>query len=102
MKKPTLVKEWRLLHKLWSSKLTYFAILMLTLGEIAQHLLFSWGVLPHELKQSIPEDWVTVASVFILAASVAARYIREPKHHEQAKHIRENAQDAHNGGGERE
>lgn len=95
-----LVNEWRLLHKLWSSRLQYITLLLLLLGDAAQHILFTWGVLPHEFKQSIPEEWITAATVFILVASIAARYIREPKHHEQAKRLRENEEDARDGGGE--
>ena len=91
MKKPTLVKEWRLLHKLWSSKLYFVGVALLTLGDAAQHILFAWGVLPHELKASIPEDWITIVSVFIFTASFLARYVREPKHHERAKRDRESS-----------
>lgn len=100
MKKPTLVKEWRLLHRLWSSKLYFIGVALLTLGDAAQHILFTWGVLPHEFKASIPEDWVTVAAIFIFTASFLARYVRESKHHERAKHLRENAEDARDGGRE--
>lgn len=99
MKKPTLVKEWRLLHKLWSSKLYFVGVALLTLGDAAQHVLFAWGVLPHELKASIPEDWITIVSVFIFTASFLARYVRQDRYHEQAKRLRENAQDARDGGG---
>ena len=80
-----LIDGWYTFHKWWSARLKLIAAAVLLGGEAAQHLLFSWGVLPDEFKESIPENWIVAATVFILIASFLAQFVRQRKPHEEAE-----------------
>lgn len=68
MKKPHLVPGWKKSYK-WLS---------MNMMAVAASLQVTWMTLPDDMKSSLPSEWVSGATAFLLAAGMAGRLISQP------------------------
>lgn len=78
MKKPELIEDWRDFWRFWSVRLaavgTAITGLLVAFPDAA---LAAWAILPHELKSSIPPQYMPLIGVVVFALSIVARLIRQ-------------------------
>ena len=78
MKKPELIEDWRNWWRFWSVRLaavgTAITGLLVAFPDAA---LAAWAILPHELKSSIPPQYMPLIGVVVFALSIAARLVRQ-------------------------
>lgn len=78
MKKPELIEDWRNWWRFWSVRLaavgTAITSLLVAFPDAA---LAAWAILPHELKSSIPPQYMPLIGVVVFALSIVARLVKQ-------------------------
>lgn len=82
MKKPELIEDWRDFWRFWSVRLaavgTAITGLLVAFPDAA---LAAWAILPHELKSSIPPQYMPLIGVVVFALSIVARLVKQKNLH---------------------
>ena len=68
MKKPRMVPGWKRSYK-WLS---------MRMMAVAASLQVTWMTLPDDMKSSLPSEWVSGATAFLLVAGMAGRMVSQP------------------------
>lgn len=80
MIKVELVGYWRKWWKLWSVWLSTFGILVLTFAVyFPQYALDAWNMLPPDIKNSIPPEFLQKISIGLWVASLISKFIKQKK-----------------------
>lgn len=86
MKKPELIENWRECWRFWSVRLaavgTAITGLLVAFPDAA---LAAWAILPHELKSSIPPQYMPLIGVVVFALSIVARLVKQKNLHKGPK-----------------
>lgn len=69
-----LINGWRTWHKWWSTRLKIIGLLLIAAPEAIIH---AWSMIPHDIKTTIPADWVSSTGIFLVVASSFAQIIRQ-------------------------
>ncbi len=78
MKKPELIEDWRNFWRFWSVRLGIIGSAITgVLIAFPDAALAAWAILPHELKSSIPPQYMPLIGVVVFALSIVARLIRQ-------------------------
>jgi len=82
MKKLELVEDWRKYWRFWSVQLaavgTVITGIFVAFPDAA---LSAWAILPHELKSSIPPQYMPLIGVVVFALSIVARLVKQKNLH---------------------
>lgn len=84
----TLIDGWQTFLRWWSFWLKLVASGVLLFADFFQHIITTWGILPHEFKQTIPDNWVHIVAAGLIATSFLAQLIRQRKAHAEAERSR--------------
>lgn len=75
-----IVPYWRSLWKLWSVRLTLLGTALSSFFlAFPDAVLQAWMMLPPDLKQYLPQQWIQGVVVVIFVLSVIARLVPQPK-----------------------
>ena len=75
-----LIEDWRNFWRFWSVRLGIVGSAITgVLIAFPDAALAAWAILPHELKSSIPPQYMPLIGVVIFVASLIARAIKQTK-----------------------
>lgn len=78
IKKPELIEEWKKAHKLWSVRLSAIgAAVMGVFTFWPDSALYLWSAMPSEVREMIPERFVSAIALFVFAASAISRIVKQ-------------------------
>ena len=77
-----LIHGWKTWHKWWSTRLKALGLLLIMAPE---SIITAWNAIPHDIKSTIPTDWITTAGVFLVIASSFAQIVRQRDAHHAAE-----------------
>lgn len=72
--KVRLIKGWKTWHKWWSTRLKIIGLLLIAAPEAIIH---AWSMIPHDIKATIPAEWVSTVGIFLVAASSFAQVVKQ-------------------------
>ena len=81
-----LISGWRTWHKWWSTRLKIVGLLLIAAPEA---IITAWASLPHDIKETIPHEWITTVGIFLVVASSLAQIVRQKDAHARADADRE-------------
>lgn len=81
-----LIDNWRQCLRFWSVQLQLAGVVLLTVLETFPDAAISiWTILPADIRASIHPDAVRYAGYAIIACSIAARVIKQPRLGQESK-----------------
>ena len=87
--KITLINGWRTWHKWWSTRLKIVGLLLIAAPEA---VITAWASIPHDIKETIPHEWITTVGIFLVVASSFAQLVRQKDAHARANQDRHTAE----------
>lgn len=86
MRKLELIEGWRKWYRLWSIRLgllgTAITAVFLAIPDAALQV---WAILPGDIKETLPPEFVKYFGLFLMAAGSFARIIKQNKLREEVK-----------------
>lgn len=75
-----LISQWRSFWRMWSLRLNAIGVALLGYVALSPDLILnSWNMLPNELKQIIPRDYLLWITGLIFVLAMVARVIKQEK-----------------------
>ena len=81
-----LIAGWRTWWRWWSTHLKALGILIIAAPE---HFIFTWSIIPHDIKAALPDHITTYIGIALIVASFFAQLVRQKKPYDAANRDRE-------------
>lgn len=78
----TLINGWKTFWRWWSTWLVAIGSSIAAFApEISEALLHAWSILPIDIRDSFPPEWVRYAGAAIAFLAIPAKLVRQSKVH---------------------
>lgn len=74
-----LIDGWYTFKSWWSFWLKLAGSSIIVTADFLQHILSTWGAIPSEFKEYVPQEWLTYVGVALVVASFFAQLVRQDR-----------------------